>query len=114
LHAATLLRKAGRPVVVLEARDRPGGRVHTIRTLFNEDLYAEAGPIRIPELHQTVLTLAREHGLSLVPFESPSGSPVINVNGITVRVPEDLDKITSKLALAADEARLMPAALLQR
>src|SRR5689334_2771113 len=36
LRAAELLRKAGRPVVVLEARSRPGGRVHTMRSPFAE------------------------------------------------------------------------------
>jgi monoamine oxidase len=114
LQAATILRKAGRPVVVLEARPFPGGRVKTIRAPFAESLYAEAGPIRIPDVHQTVLTLARAHQLNLVPFESPAGSPVITVRGITARVPEDLSKVASALALKPDERGIPPATLLQR
>src|SRR5580704_2980232 len=43
LRAADVLRKAGRPVVVLEARDRAGGRVLTIRAGFADGLHAEAG-----------------------------------------------------------------------
>src|SRR5690242_17985924 len=70
LRAADLLRKAGTPVVVLEARNRPGGRVFTIRRSFSEGLYAEAGAIRIPPQHDAVVQLTREHGLNLVPFES--------------------------------------------
>jgi monoamine oxidase len=114
LQAATILRKAGRPVVVLEARTFPGGRVQTIRAPFDEGLYAEAGPIRIPEAHQAVLTLAREHRLNLVPFESSAGSPVITVGSVTARVPDDLAKVASVLALKPEERGIPPAALLQR
>src|SRR5437867_966866 len=60
LRAAGILKEAGRPVVVLEARARPGGRVLTLRAPFDENLYAEAGPIRIAATHRTVLALARQ------------------------------------------------------
>jgi len=113
LHAATLLRKAGHPVTVLEARAAAGGRVRTIRT-FDEGLYAEAGPIRIPETHQTVLQLAREHKLNLVPFESPIGSRVITIGGVTARLPEELGRAAAQLGLTPEEAALDQAALLRR
>jgi monoamine oxidase len=38
LRAADLLRRAGRPVVVLEARERAGGRVMTVRAPFDDGL----------------------------------------------------------------------------
>lgn len=114
LRAASLLRKAGRPVVVLEARSFAGGRVQTIRAPFDEDLYAEAGPIRIPGIHQTVLQLVREHGLDLVPFESTTGSSLITVGSVTARIPEELKKATAALSLKPDEAGLTQGALLQR
>jgi monoamine oxidase len=75
LQAATLLQKAGRRVVVLEARQRPGGRVFTVRSAFDEGFYAEAGAIRIAGVHGRVLQAVREHGLKLVPFEPPAGVP---------------------------------------
>jgi monoamine oxidase len=43
LTAAFELMKAGHDVTVLEARMRPGGRVHTLRDEFSDGLYAEGG-----------------------------------------------------------------------
>ena len=43
LVAAYELMQSGHDVTVLEARMRPGGRVHTIRDEFSDGLYAEAG-----------------------------------------------------------------------
>jgi monoamine oxidase len=114
LRAAEMLRKAGIPVVVLEARSRPGGRVHTIRTAFAEGLYAEAGAIRVPPQHETVVQLAREHHLDLVPFESLTGSALVTVGNITAKVPDDLKQVTASLSLKPDEEGLTQAALLKR
>src|SRR5262245_32651620 len=55
LRAADILRKAGREVIVLEARREPGGRVRTIRAPFDDGLYAEAGPVRIAGAHRRVI-----------------------------------------------------------
>ena len=76
LRAAALLRQAGRQVVVLEARERSGGRVLTVRSPFDDGLSGEAGPIRIAGAHRAVLRAVREHGLTLVPFESSNGAPL--------------------------------------
>jgi monoamine oxidase len=114
LRAAEVLRKAGIPVVVLEARNRPGGRVYTIRSSFAEGLYAEAGAIRIPPQHETVVQLAKDYGLNLVPFESLSGSALATIGNVTVKVPDDLKKATATLALKLEEDGLSQAALLQR
>ena len=43
LVAAYELTKLGHDVTVLEARTRPGGRVHTLREPFSDGLFAEAG-----------------------------------------------------------------------
>ena len=45
LVAAFELMQSGHDVTVLEARMRPGGRVHTLRDEFADGLYAEAGAI---------------------------------------------------------------------
>ena len=81
LRAADLLRQAGRQVVVLEARERAGGRVLTVRSPFDDGLHAEAGPIRIAGVHQAVLRAARSFGLTLTPFASSQGSPVVAIQG---------------------------------
>jgi monoamine oxidase len=114
LRAAEMLRKAGTPVVVLEARNRPGGRVHTIRSAFAEGLYAEAGAIRIPPQHETVVQLAKDYGLNLVPFESLSGSALATIGTVTVKLPDDLKKATATLTLKPEEDGLTQAALLKR
>jgi monoamine oxidase len=114
LRAAELLHRAGTPVVVLEARGRPGGRVHTIRAPFAEAMYAEAGAIRIPPQHESVIQLAREHRLTLVPFESLSGSALITIRGVTAQVPEELKTATATLGLKPEEEGLGQAGLLQR
>ena len=88
--------------------------MQTIRTPFSEGLYAEAGPIRIPGMHKTVLKLANDHGLALVPFASTTGASVISVRGVTARVPDDLRKAASTLELKPDEAGLGQSSLLQR
>jgi len=81
LRAADLLRRAGRQVVVLEARERAGGRVMTVRSPFDDGLHAEAGPIRIAGAHQAVLRAVRSFGLTLTPFASSQGSPVVAIQG---------------------------------
>lgn len=114
LQAATLLRKAGLPVIVLEARASVGGRVRTVRAPFSRGLFAEAGAIRIAGAHRTVIGLVREHGLTLVPFGSSAGSTVVSAGGVVGTVPDGLPEIGRALGLRADEIGLSQGALLQR
>lgn len=65
LAAADVLVKKGHDVVILEARSRPGGRVHTLRSPFSDGLVGEAGATRIPEDHSVTLEYVRSHGLEL-------------------------------------------------
>lgn len=79
LVATFEMRKAGFDCTVLEARPRPGGRNWTIRKganveftdgtvqrcEFDEGQYFNAGPARIPSLHQTILGYCKELGVSL-------------------------------------------------
>jgi len=68
LVAAYELSKAGHDVTVLEARTRPGGRVHTLREPFSDGLFAEEGAARIPENHNLTLQYVKEFALPLEPF----------------------------------------------
>lgn len=64
LSAALDLQRAGCEVIVLEARSRVGGRVHTVRT-FSEGLVAEGGAEFIDKGHVRMISYAKEFGLSL-------------------------------------------------
>jgi monoamine oxidase len=113
LHAAGLIRKAGRAAVVLEARSDPGGRVLTIREPFGEGQFGEAGPIRISEAHQRVLGLVKDLGLSVVPFSSSNGSELVSIGGMNFRA-DTLNKATLPLDLKPEERGLTQGALLER
>lgn len=83
LIAAYELKKAGFPFFLIEARDRPGGRSHTVRRGsrvietdsiqdcnfdIGEELYFNAGPARISHHHKNLLAYCRELKVSLEPF----------------------------------------------
>jgi monoamine oxidase len=86
LSAAYELTHAGHEVTVLEARMRPGGRVHTLRDPFAEGLYAEAGAARIPNHHHFTLKYAELFGLTLDPFEPSDLPSVYHVRGKRIHV----------------------------
>jgi monoamine oxidase len=80
LTAAYELGKAGYDCVVLEARERPGGRswtlrgrdrveetdsVQTVAWGRGEHLYFNAGPARLPQHHTAILGYCREFGVPL-------------------------------------------------
>jgi len=64
LSAAVSLRDRGHTVRVFEARDRVGGRVHTLRD-FIPGRHVEAGGELIGRIHHTWLGYARRFGLGL-------------------------------------------------
>ena len=110
LRAADLLRKAGLPVMVLEAQGRAGGRVLTVRAPFDEGLHAEAGAIRIASAHRAVLRAVRRHRLALVPFASSDSA----VTAIDKRPATTLDDQRAwTLDLKPSERGLTPSALFE-
>jgi monoamine oxidase len=66
LSAARSLEARGAAVTVVDARDRVGGRVWTLRGPFADRQHAEAGADLIEEEQEHVLGLARELGLTPV------------------------------------------------
>src|SRR5262245_56135417 len=68
LAAARALEQQGASVQVIEARDRVGGRVWTLRNGFKSHQHAEAGGDLIEDDHEAVLKLARELGLGMAPI----------------------------------------------
>ena len=65
LAAARDLLAMGAEVTVVEARDRVGGRVWTIRDTFSDGQHAEAGGDMIDEAHVQLRRLAEELGLKV-------------------------------------------------
>jgi monoamine oxidase len=70
LGAAYNLMRHGYDVTILEAQDRPGGRVHTARDGFQRGGHAELGAIRIFESHEYTLKHVNEFGLELTPYDT--------------------------------------------
>ncbi|TDD72819.1 flavin monoamine oxidase family protein [Actinomadura rubrisoli] len=86
MTAAIKLIQAGYAVTILEAQDRSGGRSFTVRRgdkitevwadgssrtvtcQFDQGLYLNAGPSRIPHHHQRVLSLCRRLRIPLEPY----------------------------------------------
>jgi monoamine oxidase len=81
LVAAHELARAGHHPVVLEAQQRVGGRIHTLRS-FAPGLYAEAGAMRIPATHTLTLEYCRLLGLSLRPFVTQNPRGLVYVGGL--------------------------------
>src|SRR3990170_1913285 len=87
LVAAYELIRQGHEVVVIEAQNRVGGRVHTLRT-FAPGLYAEAGAMRIPRAHALTLAYCEEFGLPLRPFVMGNPKGLVHVGGARMTVAE--------------------------
>jgi monoamine oxidase len=72
--SASLLRKAGHKVTIIEANTRVGGRIKTFRntdekTYFEDSsLSGEAGAMRIPDMHKLVQYLIDETGVAKQAF----------------------------------------------
>jgi monoamine oxidase len=67
LAAAITLVRGGVDVMLLEARDRAGGRVLTLRAPFADGLFAEAGPEFISPGHEALRGWLREYGVPIRP-----------------------------------------------
>lgn len=68
LSAGYELSQLGHDITILEARMRPGGRVHTLREPFSDGLYAEAGAARIPDDHDLTLKYIKLLDVPLEPM----------------------------------------------
>lgn len=86
LVAAYELTRAGHDPVVLEAQDRVGGRVQTIRDPFAPGLYAEAGAMRIPKAHSLTMAYVERLGLTTSPFTMGNSQAYYYLGGRQMRI----------------------------
>ncbi len=108
LGAGYELTQAGHDVAILEARARPGGRVHTIREPFSDGLHAEAGALFIPNNHHLTLKYTNLFGLPVEPSPPPAatglfyvrGRRIVATRGVNVEWPFDLTPDEAKLGLS--------------
>jgi monoamine oxidase len=80
LVAGYELANAGHDPVILEAQNRVGGRVYTLRR-FAPGLYAEAGAMRIPRVHDLTLGYCQQFGLQLRPFMMGNPKGLVHIGG---------------------------------
>jgi monoamine oxidase len=101
LVAAFELKRQGHRVTVLEAQNRVGGRIYTLRS-FAPGLYAEAGGMRIPRAHDLTLRYCDLFGLELRPFVMGNPKALVHLGGQRL-TKEEADRDPSRLPFALEE-----------
>src|SRR5215831_4898756 len=81
LVAGYELQRAGHEVTVLEARERIGGRILTLREPFSHGLYAEAGAMRLPSTHRLTHAYIDHFGLQTAAFTQASPNAFVYFHG---------------------------------
>ncbi|HEY2980172.1 MAG TPA: flavin monoamine oxidase family protein [Anaerolineales bacterium] len=88
LSAAYELLQAGHDPLILEAQQRVGGRVYTMRQPFAAGLYGEAGAMRIPRAHQLTMAYIEKFELATSDFPMGTAQAYVHVGGIRHRQAE--------------------------
>jgi len=88
LSAGLALRQAGHTPIILEAQQRVGGRVYTLRDPFTEGLYAEVGAMRIPRAHTLTMSYVEKFGLKTNDFTMDNPNAYHYMGGRKVRASE--------------------------
>ncbi len=88
LAAGYELKRAGHTPVILEAQQRVGGRVYTLREPFTEGLYAEVGAMRIPRAHTLTMAYIEKFGLRTDNFTMDNPNAYYYIGGKRMRASE--------------------------
>ncbi len=104
LVAAYELLRAGHEPVVLEAQQRVGGRIYTLRDPFLHGLHAEVGAMRIPSAHGLTMAYVQAFKLATVPFTMGNPKGYYHLGGVKHRI-EEVERDPARLGfeLAAHE-----------
>jgi len=128
MTAALELRKAGYKVQILEFNNRPGGRNWTLRggdsftelggfkqtCEFEQGLYFNPGPWRIPYHHRAILDYCKRLGVTLEPFIQLNHNALLHATKAFRGVPQRIrdiktdfqGQISELLAKAAQQGKL--------
>jgi monoamine oxidase len=112
LVSAYELGRAGYQVTMLEARDRVGGRVWTVRggdlirqngrpdqrVTFDEGLYFNAGAARIPHTHRVILGYARRFGVPMETFVNGNRNAGWDFSGRVIPERQMVNDLQSRIA----------------
>ena len=88
LAAGYELKRAGHNPVILEAQQRVGGRVYTLREPFTEGLYAEVGAMRIPRAHALTMEYIEQFCLKTNGFTMDNPNAYYYISGRKMRAVE--------------------------
>jgi monoamine oxidase len=88
LVAGYELTRAGHEVIILEARQRVGGRVYTLREPFTNGVYAEAGAMRVPQSHLLTLAYIDKFKLGVSSFKIENPQAYYYLQGQRYRIAE--------------------------
>src|SRR5579863_9196117 len=107
LSAAYELLQSGHQVTVLEARERPGGRVFTLRDPFSDGLYAEAGAESFGGTHSFVHRYVAQFGQTLMP--APGASQLTSLYYVKGQRVLNLHRgLAWPMPLPPEEQKLLP------
>jgi len=88
LVAGYELKRAGHVPVILEAQQRVGGRIYTLRDPFTEGLFAEVGAMRIPRAHKLTLAYIDKFDLPTNDFTMDNPNAYFHIGGRKIRIAE--------------------------
>lgn len=104
LVTAYELQRAGHDVVILEARQRVGGRIQTMREPFMPGLYGEAGAMRLPKAHTLTMAYVEKFKLPLMPFTMDNPKAYCYLGGTRYRQAAVAANLTN-MGFDCDEAQ---------
>lgn len=113
LAAAYEMVNRGHDVTVLEARSRPGGRVHTLREPFADGLSAEAGAMTFSNYYKHLLRYVEIFKLPAVDFPAQTLAAVYHLRGRRMVVKRG-EKPDWPYDLGPGEKGAMPIQLVQK
>lgn len=112
LSAAWELNDAGHDVTVLEARNRPGGRVSTLREPFPGNLYAEEGGVAFSKTYTHAIKYIEKFGLESAEWTLPE-NPVYHLNGKRFTVADD-EQVEWPYEMSEEEQNLGPMGIVKK
>ncbi|WP_224483432.1 NAD(P)/FAD-dependent oxidoreductase [Robertkochia aurantiaca] len=113
LSAAMELRKAGHNVTLLEARDRPGGRVSTVRDEFADGLYVDEGAVGYSKSYTLANEYIKKYNLEGAPWAFPDEPITYILNGEVMSVSPG-EQVNWPYDLTEEEQQLGPMGIVQK